>query len=391
MLQYLTQIIKINKINIIGIVKKEHADVFHVLTVFKKRNKLNILNSRTFDSFEKLCKATDVKIPVVLSIDGKGILNKKVDNNNEIDINWLKTINFDSIYHTTFQNEEIRFMSFSRSILVEENIQFFQANHFQVLDVYIGAFPVAFLKDYIHINTIKAGELELIFEEDKLESFLKNNKTTSIQVGEDTLLSSHLPLYASAIHFFLQPEEITKTENKINLEEVIYQKAFNKLAVIMLVSFFTLLLLSYTSIQYFNKKISELNLEVIYSNQSYKQIKKLEKRREQQMMIVNESGITSNIFISHYVFDLLKIVPNDMKLNELNYAPVDKEIKINKKILMTPNTFFIKGHTQEEKVFNNWLTDIKKLSWVRKFEIVNFKKDKKNRLQFEIKIITHHV
>ncbi|RVU91215.1 hypothetical protein EH230_10070 [Flavobacterium columnare] len=391
MLQYLSKIIKFNKINVVGLVKKEQADIFYVLTVLKKGNKLNIVAARTFDSFEKFLKAIDTKIPIVLSIDGKGILNKKIDNQNEADVNWLKTVDFNSIYHTTFQNEAVGFISFCRNALVEETIHFFHANQFQILDVYIGAFPVAFLKNHIKNTTIKAGELELIFEENELESFVKNDTTTSIQVGEDNLLSSHLPLYASAIHFFLQPEVITKTENKIKLEEIIYEKAFNKLGLTMLVSFFILLSISYTAIQYFNGKIADLNMEVIYSNQSYKQIKKLEKRREQQFMILNESGLISNKFISHYTFDILQTIPHDIKLNELNYAPIDKEIRIDKKILVTPNTIVIKGQTYKEGVFNNWLTDLKKLNWMRKFEIVNLKKDKKNKSQFEIKIILNHV
>lgn len=389
MVQYLNKIIKFSRINVIGIIKKEGADIYHVLTLLKRGTTLNILDSRSFDDFEKLLKTTDIKIPVILVMDGKGILHKKIDN--EKDLNWLKTIDFANIYYTTFQYETIGFMSFCRNEQVDEKILFFQTNHFQVLDVYIGAFPVAFLKNHINTNIVKAGPLELIFEGNELESFVKNDKTTSIQIGQDNLLSTHLPLYASAIHFFLQPEEITKTENKINLEELIFQKAFTKLGLTMLVSFFVLLLISYTSIQYFNRMITELNLEVIYSNQSYKQIKALEKRREQQLVILNESGLTSNIFISHYISDLLLTIPKSIKLSELNYAPIDKETKINKKILMTPNVILVKGQTNEEGVFNNWLINLKRLRGIRKFEVVNLKKDKKNISQFEVKILLNHV
>ncbi|AEW86796.1 hypothetical protein B0A78_11570 [Flavobacterium columnare NBRC 100251 = ATCC 23463] len=391
MVQYLNKIIKFSRINVIGIIKKEGADIYHVLTLLKRGTTLNILDSRSFDDFEKLLKTTDIKIPVILVMDGKGILHKKIDNEKEEDLNWLKTIDFANIYYTTFQYETIGFMSFCRNEQVDEKILFFQTNHFQVLDVYIGAFPVAFLKNHINTNIVKAGPLELIFEGNELESFVKNDKTTSIQIGQDNLLSTHLPLYASAIHFFLQPEEITKTENKINLEELIFQKAFTKLGLTMLVSFFVLLLISYTSIQYFNRMITELNLEVIYSNQSYKQIKALEKRREQQLVILNESGLTSNIFISHYISDLLLTIPKSIKLSELNYAPIDKETKINKKILMTPNVILVKGQTNEEGVFNNWLINLKRLRGIRKFEVVNLKKDKKNISQFEVKILLNHV
>ena len=46
----------------------------------------------------------------------------------------------------------------------------------------------------------------------------------------------------------------------------------------------------------------------------------------------------------------------------------------------------VKGETFEGLSFNNWLESLKKITWIKKFEIMSLKKDKKNKSQFEIKI-----
>lgn len=392
MIEYLSKIITFNKLNIIGIIKKEHSEVFNLLTIHKKGSKLNILSSRKFNSFEDLQKAINDKNPIVINIDGKGILNKRIDSENDADASWLKTINFNTIYHTTYQQDEISYMSFCRESVVQETIKQFTDAKLEVLDIYIGSFIGALLKDFIAESEYISGELLLDFEENELVHFTKNeDKNPTFKIGETHVMSSHLPLYACALHFYLQPDTLTKSESNINLDEVIYKKAFNTLGAAMLVLFFILLLFSYSLIQYYGSKNSELNLKNLYSDQSYKKLKSLEKKREQQLLILGESGLASTTFISHHVYDILKTVPANIKLNELNYFPVDKEIKPEKKVLFTAKTILIKGETNEETTFNNWISNIKATSWVKKFEIINLKKDKKNVSHFEVKILVNHV
>lgn len=393
MLQYLSKIITFNKLNIIGIVRNDDSEVFNLLTVTKKGNKLSIAASRSFDSIEKLIKAIDPKVPVLLSIEGKGVLHKKLNSQVEADASWLKTIDFNSIYHTTYQNDEVSFISFCRNNLVEEIVQQFKTLNLQILDIYIGSMIGSLLINSIKADEFKSGTLQLVFEENELSDFSRNDGKGAIYtIGDDQILSSHIPLYACAVHFYLKPEVISKTEAKgINLEEIIYQKAFNVFGIGMLATMFVLLFSSYMMIQYYGSQNTELNLQSLYSNQSYKQLKSLEKKREQQLLILNESGLSSETFVSHLAYDILQTIPSSIKLNELNYTPIDKEVKADKKIGFTAKTIVIKGQTNEETVFNNWLSSLKSIKWVRKFEIISLKKDKKNISQFEVNILVTNV
>ncbi|MFK7113993.1 hypothetical protein V3468_06015 [Flavobacterium oreochromis] len=343
---------------------------------------------RKFDSLDKLLNTIDTKTPILLTIDGKGVLHKKIDTNNYEDLNWLKTVDQNSIYHTTYNNHENQFIGFCRNNLVDEYLELFKEKNYEVLDLYIGNFLGALLKDFISSKEFSSGDLKLEWEEQQLIHFERTEKNSLIKIGTDEIQQTHIPLYAAGLHFYLQHETIQKTQHKkINIEEIIYKQAFNKLGIIMLVSVFLLLLISYSLIQYYGAKNTDLNLQNLYSNQSYKKLQELDKKRKQQLIILNESGLTSNTYISHLTHDIFCTVPNNIKLNELSYFPIDKEIKPEKKILLTPKTIFIKGQTQDEFHFNNWLNEIRKLNWIKKFEIISLKKDKKNISHFEIKIV----
>ena len=62
-------------------------------------------------------------------------------------------------------------------------------------------------------------------------------------------------------------------------------------------------------------------------------------------------------------------------------------VKHNEKVEITPGTIWVKGVTVNEDEFNNWLRSLKSFEWIAKFELESLKKDKKNNIQFSLKII----
>ena len=68
-------------------------------------------------------------------------------------------------------------------------------------------------------------------------------------------------------------------------------------------------------------------------------------------------------------------------------APLQKAVKSNEKVEITPGTILVKGVTIDEDAFNDWLRTIKMFDWVAKFEIESIKKDKKNNTLFSLKIL----
>ncbi|WP_300570371.1 hypothetical protein [Flavobacterium sp.] len=395
MITYLSKIIKLNNINVVGVIKKENDESFIVLTIKKNGSKIDIVSKRKFETFDDFKSKIDNKLPILLVVDGKGVLNKEIDFSNEADVNWQKNIDFNTIYYTSLKTESSSFISFCRKNSVDETITKFQKNSLQIIDIYIGSFLSALMYNSIQKETIVSGDLLLGFENNKLSSFEKQSEATKKEkytIGKDVIYSYELPLYGALLHFFIKPKEVSKTKSEtLNVEEIIYKKAFNFFGAAMLVGFLFSLLMSYVLIQYYGSKNAELNLQNVYSNQSYQKILDLEKQKEDKLNIARESGSLSNKFLSFYAYELTKGIPGNVSLNELNVFPASKEIKAEKKINFEFNTIRVKGETFNETSLNNWMEKARELSWIKNFEIISLKKDKKNKTLFEVKITIQNV
>jgi len=394
MYSILSQIIKFNTLSVLGIYKTEMGENYYLLTVKKKGNTLNIISTSEFSHLDILLKSIDIKLPVLLVIDGKGVLSKNIDFNNEADTNWRKNIDFDSLYHTEYKTDNASFLSFSRKTNIDEIITKLQQSNLQIIDFYLGPLMASNLIQLIGKNEVYSSNSMLLFEKEVLTNIKKADTTEVVNYTFDnkTISQYHLPLYGAAIHFFLRTKQITKSNsNNIDVENIIYKRAFNYFGLGMLLLFFVSLLCSYFLIQYYSSKNIELNEKNVYTHQTYKHIMELSQLKERKMKILNETGQLSKNFLSYYIYQLSQSVPGSVHLNELNIFPVTTEIKDNEKVLITSNQIFIKGATITQNSFDNWLDKLKEMRWIKKFEIVSIKKDKKNIQQFEIKILINNV
>jgi Tfp pilus assembly protein PilN len=395
MISILSKIIKINKLHVIGIIRNENEELYHVLTVRKKGNKVMIVSMSSFNEFEDLKKNIDHNLPLLLFIDGKGVLNKAVDFNNEADIIWYKNIDLNSIYHTSLKGLSIDFISFSRKNIITDTITKFKQNNFQIIDIYLGSFISAILINSLKKETIISNDLVLEFKNDKLLSFVKQadfSKKENYIIGNETITNTYLPLYAAVIDFFVQSNEILKTKVEIlNPDEIIYKKAFKYFGITILIGFLTSLLVSFILIQYYSSKNAELTIQNIYTDKNYQRTLDLEKQKENKQKILLESGFSSSKFLSFYSYEIIKIVPKDVSLTVLEITPLTNEAKTDKKLIFESNTINVKGETSNESSFSKWMQSLKKMNWLENFEIISLKKDKKNKSQFEVKITIKNV
>lgn len=393
MLPFLSKIIRFNRLLLLGVYKAEEGFIYYTLMVKKKGDNLTVISSAEYNDFEVLLKNIDIKLPVVVQIDGKGVLNKKISLGNEADVVWKKNIDFNTIYFTEYNVQDTSFISFSRKSNIDDITAKLRLAKLQIVDLYLGPLLSSLIAPALGSNEIVSNDSLLSFENGMLKDIRKRDVLVvkGYTISETTLSQYHLPLYGVAVGFFLKPEEVSKNGSDINTEEIIYQKSFNYLGISMLGVFLIALLTSYILIQYYLEENAKLTQENLYSNQTYKYITDLEKQREQKLEILNKTGQLSKNFLSFYAYELSKSLPTDISLSNLEVFPAEKETKPTEKVSLIPNLITVKGVTISGSSLDHWLGELKKMKWIKKFEIVSIKKDKKNIQQFELKILLNNV
>lgn len=390
----LDKIIPFNNLNIIEVFRQEEEIIYYYLKTKKSKDKLTVLEVKTFTNLELLQKEVDTLTPLLLLIDGKGVLQKRIDLKNEIDLNWIKNLDFATLHHTTYTNANYQFINFVRKNVVEETIELFQGLGYQIIDFYVGGTIAVLLNDSLQLGSLMSNLTFLKFEDEELIEVNKimEDEQKSYTFGNTQISNFHLPLYASAVHFYYQQRSILKSKStRINSEEILYKKAFNAFGILMLSGFLLTLLVSYFGIQYFIKENANLNIESVYSNQSYQLYQKLEEQYEQKRKVLKETGFSSANFLSFYSYQISKNTPSSIKLSSLDVFPLKKEVKVNEKVSFEAGIILISGATTNELVFNSWMESLRNFDWINNFEILTFKKDKKNNSQFEIKIVLKDV
>lgn len=390
MIGILSKIVKYNTVNVIGVFRTESGDRYYCLTVKKNANSLDVLATAVYNTIDELLEKTAKKYPLIVSFDGKGVLNKKIDLKNEGDAVWKKNIEYNTIYFVSYTTPDIEIMSFCRRQPVDDILALLTQKGFNVIDFFVGPLLSFLLHPVVKADTVFSNGSVLEITGGQLTNVSKNNDAPQLQYtfGQTKLSAYHLPLYGNAVCFFLQPKEILKSGTEtLNQEEAVYKKAFNYLGIAMLVLFFSALLGSYIAIQYFSAENVALNQKNIYSSQTYRQIQELEKQKEHKLKILSKTGQFSNKFLSYYIYELSKSIPVQIQLNTLDVFPVTKEIKENTQVEFASNVLTISGTTLRESSFNEWMNNLKKMGWIKSFEITSFKKDKKGVQQFELKIL----
>ena len=370
-------------------IDNDNTVTYRVLRCKKTRDKLSI------DSIKEIGDNVSLRDiitnPIILLIDGKGILNKKISTNNEADVNWERNLDYRSIHHLTYFGSHDKYISFCRKETADQIIDDFQSKGFDVLNFYIGPLPAILLHQQLKEDKLHSNESILEFAGTDLNELSRDIERTEKEylINGSTVSKYHLPLYGVLVNYFVHQKEIERSSSEsIGVEELVFKKAFYKLGTMMLAGFFVLLLISYFCIQYFGSKNMELQQQNVFSKQSYQQILQMEAEREQKFKILEETGLLSDKFLAFYSYELTASIPNNMRLNSLNIFPVDAELKAEKKTNIKTKEIVMKGSADNEQSFNWWMDKLRKFSWISKFEIVSFKKDKKNMSQFEIKIIT---
>lgn len=384
-MKFISHLIKINSLNVVGVFKKDGGDEFRLLTIKKNRGKVEVLKYDVYESKDNLYEKLTNKLPILLVFEGKGILEKKIDLGAAADAAWYKNIDFESVFHTSFHTSKYCFISFCRRELVNDLIDEFKKRDLFVIDIYIGSFMGALLYKEIDEPEILSNRICLKFKNDDLLSFSKYLGTSrQYLIGNESVNSETIPLFGAFIHYFVQQIEMTKTVicNK-EKQEFLFRKLFNYASAIILIFFFTSLLASYIGRQYYNRKNMELATNNVYIGKTQESFKLLVKQKRDKLELVNQMGLLTSKFQSYYAYEIVKSIPNGIYITKFNISPT-VEIKNEKQAEIWSNKIIIKGVINKQSSIDLWVIDIKKMDWIEKVEIVLMEKDRMGISHFEL-------
>jgi hypothetical protein len=323
-------------------------------------------------------------IPLFLSIDGKGILSKKVIYNPSralIQQAIPNAVEDDFIIEQHQGTNGHVFISFARKNGIDELLNSFKEQKFTVLGFSLGPFNSTAL-----INIFDTLPSSLVVDHYRI-SFYQENKqiqdferTNGDEIIYDlagySLSSSFLSPLTNALSYYIKDDEqIRITSIKDNLEEFASKRLFIFTGWSSLIFVFLTLIINILLYSNYSQQEQQLENQVAGSKELTLTMSKLKEEMEWKEKFLNQAGILKNTRMSLYADQIASILPEGMILEKMEIHPVNSKIKKQKEIELQPDKILIEGIVNNSQIVDKWIDKLKMLNWIEDVYVVNYNKE----------------
>jgi len=330
------------------------------------------------------------KMPVVLTLEGKGILHKLVD----ADISKIKLRNIipnikeDEFYVNYLPQGSQTWVSLIRKDLVDATLKTLRIPFDNIIDFHLSPCQVQWLNGKVEGLPKQIGDAEVEYQDGKLIGILKKSSplNESLLFGNTVEKDVRLAMISSIVTFSglnkNQVNSIWLNNRKNQEDKKVYYSTVKIVLGLLLVVFAGNMILG----QLAKKDLNQLVLQTREKENIVNRAILLENEAKEKESFIVNLGLGSNPQFSKFSDEIGATVPKNIQLSKLVVNPLSKSIRKNKLIQFTNGTIQVGGYCKTSQDCNQWVTILRDLEWAEKVELVEFKVNKDNIGEFLVKV-----
>ncbi|MBD3639226.1 MAG: hypothetical protein HUJ25_17855 [Crocinitomicaceae bacterium] len=382
----------INKLVAVSVKMESDGYTFHYhILKLKKGEIFPIKSEKLVPDIRTLIKKISKKIPVVLHIHGKGILNRKVNYQENYRHALLMNARLEDFYFTDYIDNETVYSSVIRKDTVREVLELFKDQNVEVVSFGTGPFVAVPLFEFTGKDAITVDSTLIQQEDGRIISFDRSDEyRTATFIGEDQFSHDTVGAIALAVNHFYPSESIVLPEEpdvyEINFKEAKQKNVFYRFAYGMVIFFLLLLCANYIYLDHLNSKIEE-NYQVLAEfEDQLAELNTLSDEKGRKEKLLEGSGLLNRYFLSYYLMEISNSVPGDVTLDQVSLRPLVDEIKSRHKIEFNERLVVLTGKSKSANILDHWINDLKEKEWLATVDILDYTY-KKNIGNFELEIV----
>lgn len=359
-----------------------------------KRNKADVLTETKISGITDIVSLSaklDPKSPIVLVINGKGIIHKKVavaENDSLASIlnKVLPNANVDDFY---IQKQEINlsqnYISVVRKNIVDEILDELKKNNItNIVSCNIGPFLINNVLGLIDKNIISSEFLsfsnyKLLIREDKINEvqYSDNLESVPIKVGDDFIEGKLLVPFAAALSYFIgMPEGFVNSEKIDSIKDDFKQKQkFQLFGWSLLIGTFLILLINYFVFNHYWEKSNEMNSKLVLNQSALKRYESLKAEYAQKEIFLEQNGLLESSRTSYFADRLAASLPASIQLLDMNIHPLKKKeaSDISNALYFDTKIIKISGKCDRNTELNDWMKELETNNWIEKVKLIDYK------------------
>jgi Tfp pilus assembly protein PilN len=371
-------------------VEHAHNNSYQVLELTKKRRELVISKQENYTSQKAVFESLKNKKHLFLILNNEQILFKSIPLTAGISEDRLvktafPTIVLEDFYVEVLKNNTTSFIAICRKDVIDTLIQEYAAKGIFVIDFSLGNLAVKNVQSYLQESQISTSNACIILENNKIETIeIKTPIQEIYHINGLEIPSKYILVLAGVLSYYSNEIYTYSSAIKKRLTNVYKQHRFFALGLQSSLGFlFGLLLINYLVFINYQKKVSELQTEVLINESYKKQLTSLNDLVTKKKKIVESISSASNSRAIWYVNEISKTVPSSLYLDEIKYQPLVKPIKEEKPIRFKDNEISVKGISSNDEDLIAWKSYLEQLSWVEKISFMNYGKGKTRKTSFD--------
>ena len=381
-------------------------DAYDIRLIVVYIEKKKILIEKKVLSFKKLEELKNYilpDVPVSLTINGRGVLHKKVANHSGDDQGLLQAIlsnaKISDFYLRKSDAEAETMVSLVRKDAVDKILRDIKKLGLYVVHADLGAMSAVSMLSLVSSlprNSYKIAEHSYLLNPQKnIQNYsysaaeVAENKTINI-AGEE--IEEQLFLcYAIACNLVLKNMDFSLDVEFVKKEQAEFNNKllFKTFGWVVLIFFFSILVINYFLFVNFSKEHDALILGAHTNKADAKELTNLQKEVKEKDEFLLEAGWLGSSRVSYFADRIANSVPLSVKLTELSVYPMDeKKSKTEKKNIFYSDIIKLTGQSTKPTELNEWIEKIKDIERIKQAKLLRYSYDSKdNTGTFSVEII----
>ena len=332
-----------------------------------------------------------LKFPVVLTIEGKGVLHKFTETSSDkIKLrNIIPNIKEEDFYINYTPNANGTWVSIVRKDVVSKILEDKGVSIDNIVDLYLGPTAIQWLTKMSNELPSFVGGSELTYQNNQLQSIRKSSEghlKNRLIFGADIEFNKHLSFIGALVSFskknsFHKNEFWTKNTSTLK-DKKTFQNTLKLTLAILLLVFMGNMVFNQILNGTYNEKAALALKNTDLVNQSVA----LQEEEDLKKEFIEKLGLEVNPQFAIFSDEIGETVPQSIQLSRLIVNPLKKAIRKKKLIEFKKEIIEIRGFCKSSQVCNEWVQELRTLNWVKKIELVEFKFNKDNIGEFIIEV-----
>jgi hypothetical protein len=344
------------------------------------------------------------KIPVIITVKGKGLIYKKlalakgVDSFENLLNKALPNSSIDEFYVQSFSIDEANaFVSIARRSLIDPILKSFSEESFKVIGCAFGPFHLQsifplLLSEADNLSELIFSSHQLLIREGRISNYTPlhtEERQRRITKNEIDIDSSLLVAFGSAFSYFNKVPFLKSNISSVSSEydEFKGEMKLKKTSVLILIISLFLLLSNLATFIYLNEQVKKKSKLALLSSMEFNTVDSLKQSIAARRSLLAKSGLSEPSRTSFYADEIAKDLPEVVTLTAMDIQPRKKTGDDERRIVFENKKILVTGKSKFSIDVNQWIRVMRAKEWINSITLLSYTQKEKDQGEFSLEIM----